>query len=563
MDNKALANLLFPDINSTVEDIEKKYPRRTNGNVVTRFAPSPTGFLHIGGLYGALIDERLAHQNNGVLYLRIEDTDQKREIDGAVGLIIDNLKEFGINFDEGCGKSADVGDFAPYKQSDRRNIYRTFAKKLVIDGKAYPCFCSEDDLANIHKTQEENKINFGYYGEFAKHRNFTFEQIKKEIDDGKSFVLRLRSFGNAKNVIKFKDLIKGDLEIYENDQDIVLLKSDGIPTYHFAHVVDDYLMGTTHVVRGEEWLSTLHWHLSLFEAIGKNPPNYLHTAHVMKLEDGNKRKLSKRKDPEADVGFYREKGYPSIAVNEYLMTLLNSNFEQWRKENPFLPYQQFPFSVDKMSVSGALFDLLKLRDISKTIIANFTAEQMLDEMLKWSEKYDKRFYNLLISDKKYAIEIFSIGRGGEKPRKDIACFSEVFDYCSFFFDTAFHIQDEYPENVKVEDIKNILQEFHKSYDSKDDNELWFNKIKSIARDIGFASETKEYKSNPSAYKGSISDVSNIIRVAITGKRNSPDLYSIMNILGTGKVKGRIERQILRCDCYLSKLALDENLKNKS
>lgn len=539
MDNKKMADLLFPNVKLSVEDVEKTYPRRADGVVVTRFAPSPTGFLHIGGLYGALIDERLAHQNNGVFYLRIEDTDQKREIKGAVDLIIDNFHEFGVQFDEGASKMGDVGAYAPYKQSERADIYAVFAKQLVSGGKAYPCFCSEQDLADNRKAQEEKKVNFGYYGEYAKHRNTPAEEVIERIGNGEKFVLRFKSNGNQSNIIKFVDMVKGVIEMPENDQDIVLLKSDGIPTYHFAHVVDDYLMGTTHVVRGEEWLSTLPWHLQLFEGIGKQPPKYIHTAHVMKLEDGAKRKLSKRKDPEAAVSYYKEQGYPSLAVNEYLMTLLNSNFEDWRKENSSLSYKEFPFSLEKMSVSGALFDMQKLRDISKNIISKMSTDVVVDNILRWAEQYDKQLFYILSSNKQYTKSIFAIGRGGDKPRKDIACFSEVRDYCSFFFPTLFTVNEEFPQNISAKDVSAILSSFNEIYDQNDDNETWFGKIKVISSLLGFCPDMKEYKKNPSEYKGSVADVSSVIRIAITGKKSSPDLYSVMKILGNVECDDRM------------------------
>ncbi len=533
MNYNELANLLFPDIITTVNEIEEKYPKRNlkEGAIVTRFAPSPTGFLHIGGLYGALIDERLAHLSGGIFYLRIEDTDQKREIEGAVELLINNFKDFGVVFDEGAVIDGDNGNYGPYRQRQRENIYKTFAKQLVSEGKAYPCFCSEEQLSLNHSEQEQIKANFGYYGQWAKHRDFSLEEIKKELNNGKSFVLRLKSNGNAKNIIKIKDLIKGELQLYENDQDIVLLKSDGIPTYHFAHILDDYLMGTTHIVRGEEWLSTFHWHLQLFEAIGKEPPKYLHTAHIMKNEDGAKRKLSKRKDPESAVSYYKENGYPAIAVNEYLMTLLNSNFEEWKRTNPTLSYKDFPFSIKKISVSGSLFDLLKLRDISKNIIANMTTSQIVTEILNWAKEFDAEFYKLLNRDINYTNSIFAIGRGVKKPRKDIACFSEVKNYCSFFFDELFQVECDYPENISKQDVTAILQGFSKVYDINDDNSLWFSKVKEIASSLGFASETKDYRENPSAFKGSVADVSMVIRIAITGRQNSPDLHTVMQILG--------------------------------
>lgn len=539
MDYIKLSELLFPDLKTTVAEIEMKYPRRNleKGTVVTRFAPSPTGFLHIGGLYGALIDERLAHKNNGIFYLRIEDTDQKREVNGAIDLIVNGLRSFNIEFDEGTDK----GEYAPYKQSDRRDIYRTYAKQLVSEGKAYPCFCSEEDLANMRKSQEESKENFGYYGKYAVHKNFTFEEIYNELKKGTPYVLRLNSFGNSTKSIKFNDLIKGEIALYENDQDIVLLKSDGIPTYHFAHIIDDFLMGTTHVVRGEEWLSTLHWHLALFEAIGKQPPQYLHTAHVMKLEDGNKRKLSKRKDPEASVEYYKQMGYPSMAVNEYLMTLLNSNFEDWRRKNPTLSYKEFPFSIKKMSVSGALFDLSKLNDISKNIIANMSVDELYENLLHWADEFDGKFFENLYNNKEYAKKILSIGRNIPKPRKDFAFYKQFADLYGFFFDNSFNIVDEIPTNVSKIDSYNIANEMMVSYNEEDDNVVWFERVKLIGLKYGYCPSVKEFKENPGDFKGSVTDVANILRIAITGKTTSPDLCDVMKIIGKDNVLKRLTK----------------------
>lgn len=545
MDYKELSELLFPDITLTMEDYEKKYPERNlkEGAKVTRIAPSPTGFMHLGNLFGAITDERLAHLSDGVFYLRIEDTDLKRQVEGGVETIIKVFDQFGLKFDEGVTLDGEKGDYGPYRQRQREKIYKTYAKHLVKEGKAYPCFCTEEELSDMRSKQEENKENFGYYGKYAKYRNFPLDEAAKKIKEGVPYVLRFKSEGNSENKIKHTDLIKGLIEIPENDQDIVLLKSDGIPTYHFAHVIDDHLMRTSIVVRGEEWLATLPIHLQLFDTLGFKRPKYAHTAQLMKMDGESKRKLSKRKDPELALSYYNEVGYPVPSVIEYLLTLLNSNFEEWRIANPKEDYNKFNFTTKKMSVSGSLFDINKLRDVSKNVVAVMEAKEVYDYVLNWAKEYDKEFYELLSRDEKYATDIFAIGRGGKKPRKDIAVWSEVKDYMGFFYDELFEEKYDYPENINKEDILLILNEYLSSYKEREDMNDWFNDICEVGAKFGFAKTTKDYKENPDLYKGNPGDVSQIIRVAITGKQNSPDLYTVMNILGTKRVLERLKKAI--------------------
>ncbi len=541
MDNNYLAELLYPNIKTLPADMEARYPKRVlpEGAKVTRFAPSPTGFLHIGNLYGAFTDERLAHTSGGVFYLRIEDTDAKRTVPNGIAIIIETLAKLGVTFDEGAVIDGDKGDYGPYRQSQRAEIYQTYAKQLIREGKAYPCFCTEEELTAIRERQEAEKLTPGYYGEFAVWRDAPIEKIQEQLEKGMPFVLRFRSEGNINNKLKFKDEIKGDIDVTENDIDHVVLKSDGIPTYHFAHAVDDHLMGTTHVIRDESWLSTLPFHIQLFKALGFKMPKYCHTAQVLKLDNGNKRKISKRKDPEAALTYYHSQGYPVAAVREYLMTILNSNFEEWRLANPEAPIEDFKFTTKKMSVSGSLFDLDKLNDVSKNVISRMTAEEVYNFALAWAKENDTDFACVLESDKDYAVRILSIGRGGKKPRKDIAIWSEVKNYMSFFYDNLFQKQDEIPDNFSKDDIKAVLADYKGIYNKDDDQNQWFGNIKAVAEKNGFCPDMKQYKASPEAFKGSVADVSMFIRVAVTGRMNSPDLYEVMQILGEEKVISRI------------------------
>lgn len=541
MDYNRLAELLFPDVTETPEEVEARYPERDlpEGAKVTRMGPSPTGFMHLGNLYGALVDERLAHQSGGVFFLRIEDTDKKREVEGGVQLILETFRNFGLPFDEGVTENGDKGKYGPYRQSQRAAIYHVFAKQLVQRGYAYPCFCTEEELAEMHAQQEANKENFGYYGKYAKYRDCELEEIERRIAAGESYVVRFRSPGSIENKVHHTDLVKGKLELTENDQDIVLLKSDGIPTYHFAHVVDDHLMHTTHVVRGEEWLATLPVHLQLFDVLGWKRPKYVHTAQLMKMDGGSKRKLSKRKDPELALSYYYQQGIPVPSVMEYLMTLLNSNFEEWRRANQTAPLDDFPFSTKKMSVSGSLFDMDKLHDVSKNVISRMSAEDVYDSVAKWSADNDPEFHELFVRDPEMTKKFLAIGRGGKKPRKDLALWSETKAYMDFMFDELF--QPDYsgmPERAKA-DAKAILTEYQDVYDAQDEMTVWFDKVKALAERHGFAPETKLYKKNPEQYKGPVGDISMVLRVAICGRTNAPDLYSVMQLMPTEKIKARL------------------------
>ncbi len=545
MDYCRLAELLFPNIHQTPEDVASRYPARQlpQGAQVTRMGPSPTGFMHLGNLYGALVDERLAHQSNGVFYLRIEDTDKKREVEGGVQTILSAFSSFGLTFDEGVNLEGESGGYGPYRQSDRAEIYQTYVKWLVQQGMAYPCFCTEDELKAAHEQQEQNKENFGYYGAYAVWRNRSMEDIESALAAGKSYVIRFRSQGSIENKVKHEDLVKGKLEVTENDQDLVVLKSDGIPTYHFAHVVDDHLMGTTIVVRGEEWLATLPMHLQLFRAMGWKAPKYAHTAQLMKLdgETGNKRKLSKRKDPELALSFYYQEGYPVPAVLEYLMTLLNSNFEDWRRANQDADMRTFPFSVKKMNASGALFDIEKLADISKNVISRMDADTVYDHIAQWSADNDPQWHALFTQDAAFSKAILAIGRGGKKPRKDLALWADAKPYMNFMYDALFAPEYILPSNVSKEDAKGILSAYETMFDVNDTPDNFFQKMKTIAEQFGYASETKEYKANPEQYKGAVGDISMVIRIAVTGRQNSPDLQTVMAILGGERVLARLQR----------------------
>lgn len=547
MDYNLLAEKLFPHITKTPEDILAQYPARQlpEGAKVTRMGPSPTGFMHLGNLYGALVDERLAHQSGGVFYLRIEDTDKKREVEGGVQTIIDAFTSFGLPFDEGATMGEDRGAYGPYRQSQRAEIYQTFVKSLVQRGMAYPCFATEEELAAMREKQEAAKENFGYYGKYAVWRDRPMEDIEAELAKGTPYVVRFRSEGSIEHKVRHEDLVKGKMEVTENDQDVVILKSDGIPTYHFAHVVDDHLMDTTVVVRGEEWLATLPVHLQLFRAMGWKAPKYAHTAQLMKIDEetGSKRKLSKRKDPELALTFYNQQGYPAPSVLEYLMTLLNSNFEEWRRANPDKPMNDFPFSTKKMSGSGALFDIDKLKDVSKNVISRMSAEDVYDAVAAWSEKNDPEFHALFTREPDKTHAFLAIGRGGKKPRKDLALWSDVKPYMDFLFDELFTPDYTMPEHVSKDDAKAILNEFKGQFDENDTPDDFFAKMKAIAEQHGFAAETKAYKQNPEQYKGHVGDVSMVVRLAVAGRQNAPDMQSVMHIMGAEQVKARLDKCI--------------------
>lgn len=542
MDTNALAELLFPDVTETPAEVEAKFPPRNlpEGAVVSRMAPSPTGFVHLGNLVQGLTSERMCHQSGGLLFLRVEDTDAKREVPGAVEILIESLKHYSIFFDEGATIDGDNGAYGPYRQRRRVAIYHVFAKQLVLQGEAYPCFCTEEELAEIHARQEAEKDNYGYFGKWAVWRDRPMEDIKAAMDRGLPWVLRYRSTGSIQNKIRFTDLIKGNLELTENDMDHVLLKSDGIPTYHFAHAVDDHLMHTTHVVRGDEWLPSLPFHLQLFRSLGFKPPKYLHIGPLMKMDGDSKRKLSKRKDPELALTYYRAAGFPVQSVYEYLMTVLNSNFEDWRRANPDAPVNNFKFSYKKMNPAGSLFDYDKLHDVSKNVISRMDAERVYREVIEWAAEYDKELYDHLTADEAYAKAILAIGRGGKKPRKDFATWVDVKPYLDFFYDDWFRIADEYPEGTDKADVKKALALFAETYDERDEMDVWFDKIKAIADTLGYASDMKAYKENPGAYRGNVADVSMFLRVAVTGKLNSPDMYAVMQVLGRARVLSRVE-----------------------
>ena len=544
--SKELAELMFPNIDKTPDYYEKLYPKRNlpEGAVVTRFAPSPTGFIHVGSLFGANLDRRFATQNNGICYLRIEDTDGKREVEDGINLIINGLKVFGIEFDEGPIDGKTKGDYGPYIQSERKEIYQTYAKDLVEKGLAYPCFCSADELNQIRERQEKLKIVPGYYGEFANCRKLSEAQMVERVKNGDPFIVRLKSMGSTSKKIRFKDMIRGIIEFPENVQDIVIIKSDGLPTYHFAHAVDDHLMRTTHVVRGEEWLPSVPIHVELFKTLGFEMPEFIHTPTIMKEDGGSKRKISKRKDPEAAASYYKENGIPKEAVIDYLMNILNSNFEEWRKNNPHGDLKEFKIDLNKISSSGALFDLVKLADVSKNTIATFTAEKVYADGLEWAEEFDKDLAELMKKHKEFTINILNIERTGTKIRKDIAKWSELRENLEYLYDEVFFTkehEDEWQNITDKEEIKKIITEYLNVYDENDDKDTWFNKVKDVAEKFGYAREVKEYKKNPENYKGHVGDISTVIRVALTGRRNTPDLYEILKNLGKERIEKRFAR----------------------
>jgi len=540
MDHNALAQLLFPQVNETVEALEARFPARNlpEGAIVSRMAPSPTGFVHLGNLVQGTISERMSHQSGGVLFLRVEDTDAKREVPGAVEVLIDTLKHYGIQFDEGATHDGDNGIYGPYRQRQRASIYHVYAKKLVLEGQAYPCFCTEEELAAMREQQEAAKENFGYYGKYATWRDRSLEEIKEKLDAGMPWVLRFRSTGSIENQFKFDDLVKGKLTITENDIDHVLLKSDGIPTYHFAHAVDDHLMHTTHVVRGDEWMATLPFHIQLFKALGFKLPKYVHIGPLMKMDGSSKRKLSKRKDPELALTYYKAEGFPIKAVREYIMTVLNSNFEDWRRANPDADLDDFKFSPKKLNPAGSLFDYAKLTDVSKNVISRMDAATVYTLLTEWAREFDPDFGYKLAADPDFAIAILAIGRGGKKPRKDLATWKEAKGYMGFFFDDY---MDKPVFDPKLDGalVRDILDRFLRSFDPTDDSGVWFDKVKAITEAIGFTTDMKAYKLNPEAYKGTVADVSAVIRMAVTGKQNSPDLYSVMQVLGKDRTASRI------------------------
>ena len=542
MERKDLANLIFPDAKDYTY-YEEKYVARSlpEGAVVTRFAPSPTGFVHIGGIYQSLI-ARLMTKDQGVFFVRIEDTDQKREVEGGTKQIIDALYDFDLAPNEYVDENdVDHGEYGPYKQSLRKEIYHSYAKKLLEEGNAYPCFCSPEDLDAIRNDQEKAKERTGYYGKWTKCRNMPVDMAIERIKNGDPYIVRFKSPGNPDKKIKHKDVIKGAVDFPENDQDIVIIKSDGLPTYHFAHAVDDHLMQTNLVIRGDEWLASVPLHLQLFYVLGFKSPKYAHIAPMMKVDGEGKRKLSKRKDPESAVGYYKEEGIPKQSVLEYLMNIANSNFEIWRKQNQDKSMYEFDFDIKKMGVSGALFDMVKMLDVSKNVISRYTAEEVYDASLTWAKEYDEELAAML-ENKEYALKVLSIERGNAKPRKDIAKWSDVKNIIYYMYPEKFdkNGEFEYQKVTDKDEIDNIVKTyFEKYYNPADDKQAWFDKMKDLAEEMGYCREVKEYKANPDAYKGHVGDISTVIRVKLTGRCNTPDLYEIMQVLGLDEIKNRI------------------------
>lgn len=546
MTNKDLANIIFPNIDKTIEDYEKMYPKRNmpEGSKVTRFAPSPTGYMHLGGFYQAIIDYVIAKNSNGLFYLRIEDTDTKREVKEAVDLIVESLNHYGIIPDESEYNGIVKGNYGPYFQSERKEIYHTFIKYLIEIGRAYPCFCTREDLEELRKHQEERKFRTGYYGRYAKCRLLPVEEAIKKIKNGEEYVIRFKSEGNFDLKFKTDDLVKGTLELSQNDEDFVIMKSsDKLPTYHFAHIVDDYLMHTTHVVRGEEWLSSLPKHLELFRAFGFKAPKYVHTPLLVKKDGNSVRKISKRKDPEASMTYYKEKGYPTEAVVEALMTIINSNYEEWHTQNPDKQFYDFQYSPKKMSSSGAFFDLDKLDNISRNIISKMTKDEVYDNLYKWADEYNKEFANIISKDVDYTKSILNIEREQKKPRKDYAYYSDIENQIWYMFPEIFDNHEKNYEWGKINsitDIKEILEEYFNNYYNKDDDkDTWFSKVKELSDKLGYCTDMKLYKENPDSYKGSVADVSTVIRVAVTTKSMTPDLYEILRLLSSDEIIKRI------------------------
>lgn len=545
MTNKDLSDLIFPNLEHDVEYYEALYPERNlkEGEKVTRFAPSPTGYLHIGGFFQALIDYVLAKNSNGIFYLRNEDTDKAREVDTAVELIMKTLNQYGLVPDEYEYEGKIVGEYGPYIQSERKEIYHAYIKRLIEIGRAYPCFCTREELNEMRQKQEERKKRTGYYGSYAKCRKLSVEEQIEKIKANTPYVIRFRSNGDFDNKIVFEDLVKGRLSLSENDIDDVIMKSDNmLPTYHFAHVVDDHLMHTTHVVRGEEWLPSVTKHIEMFKAFGFKPPKYIHTPLIIKRDGDSVRKISKRKDPEASMSYYTEKGYPEEAVIEALMTIINSNYEEWHTNNPDKTFRDFTFSPKKMSSSGALFDLEKLNNISRDVISKMTKEELLERSLNWANKFDEELKELIEKDKEYYMNIINIERCQKKPRKDYETYSDIKNYIWYMYDELFIKEDKTYEfnGIDIEEVRNVLKTyFDKYYDASFDKDTWFNKMKEAAEEMGYCANMKEYKLNPDNYKGSIADFSMIIRVALTTKTTTPDLYEIMKLLGTDRIKERI------------------------
>ena len=547
MTNKDLAYLIFPNITKTIKDYEEMYPKRDldEGAVVTRFAPSPTGFVHIGHIFSSFVANKVAKDTNGVFFLRIEDTDQERIVEGAINNILKDLSNYDITFDEGMISETDEkGNYGPYLQSKRKDIYQAFIKHFIENGMAYPCFCSKEELEDIRSAQEKRKDRIGYYGRYAKCRRIPVEDAYNKIKNGEDFIIRLKSPGDFEKKVTVKDLVRGSITFPENDMDIVIMKKDGLPTYHFAHLVDDYLMKTTHIIRSDEWVSSLPVHVQLFSMLGAIAPKYAHLSPIMKEENGVKRKLSKRKDPECAMKFYHEEGIPTEAVKLYLMTLANTNFEQWMDANKDKSIDDFEFSFNKISKSGGLFDMEKLKNISKNYLSRIKASEFYDMLLEHSKSYDEEFYNLITKYKDFTIGLLNIEREQKKPRKDYASFSEVKSLVWYMYDELYEKAEKNYEWQTInnnEEILKIMKTYiEKYYNESDEQQTWFERIKDLSDELGYAKEVKEYKENPDNYKGHVGDVSSVIRIALTTKSMTPNLYDIMKLFGKDRILKRIE-----------------------
>ena len=542
MNYKELADLLYPDVTMSIDDLEKKYPKRDlpDHSEVCRFAPSPTGRMHLGNLFASFMPEVFAHQSNGVFILRIEDTDDKRAIENGINLIFNDLRAYNYQIDE---SPLTGGEYGPYIQTQRKDIYKVCAKYLVSIGRAYPCFCSEEDLNVMREKQEKCKERIGYYGKYAKCRNLSIEEVKKHLENGDKFVLRLKSMGDFEKKIVYTDLVKGRLELPENDIDQVLIKSDGIPPYAFAHVVDDHFMRVTVVTRDDSYISSVPYHFEIWDAMGFTKPRFAHLL-PLNIKDGETiRKISKRKDPEAAVAFYHERGIPVEAIKLYFATLLNSNFEEWYIANPNKSYRDFHFDFSKMSKSGPLFDMEKLINISRNYLSRVSASDLYENLKKWASEFDKEFYDIIDKYKEYTINILNIEREQDKPRKDFSCYSDIKNYIWYMFNEYFDSADREYEFKNITDrafIKEILKEYMDNYYEADDKDTWFNKMKELAVKFGFASNMKEYKNNPEAFKGNITDIATVIRVGVTTRSMTPDLYDILRLLGKEEINRRID-----------------------
>ena len=544
MTRKEYADFLLPNVMHDVEYYESKYPERNlpKDAIVVRVAPSPTGFVHFGTIFQGKVNENLAKNSQGVFMLRIEDTDQKREVENGIEEIMEAFKHFEIVYNEGpISKSEEKGEYGPYIQSQRKDIYQAYIKYMIEQDMAYPSFTTAEELETLRKEQEKRKERIGYYGRYAIDRNLTMEEVIEKVKNKEEYVFRLKSPGHFSNKRVFEDLVKGEVEFPENDIDYILLKSDGLPTYHFAHVIDDHLMHTTHITRGDEWLSSLPLHIQIFEMLKFPIPKFAHIAPIMKEENGKRRKISKRKDPEANVFEFKKRGFPIVAVKEYLMTVANSNFEEWSSENPDKDMDEFIITFDKMNVSGALFDMEKLLNLSKNYLSTLTAEEVYENLLLWAKEFDPDFATLITEEKERTIKTLDIERNTAKPRKDFALYSEIKDNVWYMYESLFKdVTYDWQKITDIEEIKKILQVYMtKYYDMNDDNDAWFDKVKQLCEELGYAANMKDYKKNPEQYKGNVADVSTVIRVAVTSSSQTPNLCDILKILGKEEIERRI------------------------